>query len=297
MKNDRKSELYGINNKFADFINRLDVFLVKDTKSVDFMYELVDHALKDGVKNPFDTKSKNNNSRYLNNEKLPKPRAEIINDNFDRKKLTDYFQSIFDNGDNDDNVNELCEEFFPTNSNVTFKNLAQELTKLFHSIIRTRLLEKDSRSSENYEEFISLEEEKDFENKIKETVKAIYAIASTDELQDHSISAAYIAKKIPDDFLLQDDVHHKVTKFFNTVNQYFVDEQREGAMPADFITKRVHEQYVALKETCNNKVEIFNAMGGFFLSKAKLTDEYTRAAQCVVAYFIQLCEVFDVPAE
>lgn len=282
---------------FADFINRLDIFLIKDTKSVDFMYELVDHALKDGVKNPFYTKNKNNNSRYLNNEKLPKPRAEVINDNFDKEKLTDYFQSIFDNGDNDDNVNELCEEFFPTNSTVTFNNLAQELAKLFHSIIRNRLLEKDHRPGENFEEVISLEEEKDFENKIKETVKTIYAIASTDELQDHPISATYIAKKIPDDFLLQDDVQHKVTKFFNKVNQYFVDEQREGAMPADFVTKRVHEQYIALKDTCNNKLEIFNAMSSYFLAKAKLPTGYNRAAQCVVAYFVQLCEVFDVPAE
>ncbi|MBQ1627688.1 MAG: hypothetical protein II098_00830 [Treponema sp.] len=279
---------------FADFINRLDVFLIKDTKGVDFMYELVSNALKDGVSNPFNTK---NNSRYLNNEKLPKPRAEVINENFDKEKLTEYFQSIFDNGDNDDNVNDLCEEFFPTNPNITFSNLAQELTKLFQAIIRNRLLEKDTRPGENYEETISLEEEKDFENKIKETVKAIYAIASSDELKEHPISATYIAKKIPDDFLLQDDVQHKVTKFFSKINQYFVEEQREGAMPADFVTKRVHEQYEALKETCNDKLEIFNALTGFFLTKAKLPDEYNRAAQCVVAYFVQLCEVFDVPTE
>lgn len=287
----------GLKWKFADFINCLDVFLVKDTKGVDFMYEVVAHSLKNGVKNPFDTNNNSNNSRYLNNEKLPKPRAKIINDNFDKEKLTNYFQSIFDNGDNDDNLNDICEEFFPTNQNVTFNNLAQELTRIFHSIIRNRLLEKDLRLGENYEEAISLEEEKDFENKIRETVKAICTITSNDELQDHPISATYIAKKIPDDFLLQDDVQHKVTKFFNKINQYFVDEQREGAMPADFVTKRVHEQYKALKETCSNKLEIFNAMSNFFLTKSKLPEGYTRAAQCVVAYFVQLCEVFDVPSE
>mgnify|MGYP003571282744 CR=1 FL=1 len=282
---------------FADFIKRLDVFLVKDIKGVDFMYEIVSHALKDGVENPFDTRNKNNNTRYLNNEKLPKPRAEVINDNFDREKLTDYFQSIFDNGDNDDNLNDICEEFFPTNQNVTFNNLAQELSKLFHSITRNRLLEKAPRSGEKFEKVISIEEEKNFENKIKKTVKAIYAIASSDELQDHPISATYIKRKIPDDFLLQDDVQHKVTKFFTKVNQYFVDEQREGAMPADFVTKQVHEQYVALKAVCSSKHEIFNEMTNFFLTKAKLPADYNRAAQCVVAYFVQLCEVFDVPTK
>ena len=40
--------------KFADFINCLDVFLVKDTKGVDFMHEVVAHSLKNGVKNPLE---------------------------------------------------------------------------------------------------------------------------------------------------------------------------------------------------------------------------------------------------
>ncbi|MCR5764415.1 MAG: hypothetical protein K6G09_00390 [Treponema sp.] len=282
---------------FADFIKRLDSILVKDSSGVDFMLEFIDNCIKDGVDNPLRSKNRSNETRYLNDEKFSKKKAEFIKNNFNLKKLSDYLESIFDNNDNDDNVNDLCEEFFPNNQNVTYKNLAEELTKLFLEILRKRIEEIDPRPREKYEVFIPLGEEKVFENKIKETVKAIYAIASSDELKDHPISATYIKKKIPDDFLLQDDVQHKVTKFFNKINQYFVDEQREGAIPADFVTKQVHEQYVALKATCCSKQEIFNEMTSFFLTKAKLPTGYNRAAQCVVAYFIQLCEVFDVSAE
>lgn len=229
-KNQNYSEL---NYDFADFINRLDAVLIKDTSGVDFMIEFVDHALKDGTKNPLKSKNKSNEARYLNGEKLSKPKAQIIKDNFDREKLKNYLEDIFDNGDNDDNVNDLCEEFFPNDQNVTFQNLSDELAKIFLEIIRNRITEKDSRIKTDDEILYSLAEEKDFEDRIRETVKALCAIKTNDELEEKSFSLTYVNKKIPDDFFLCDDVQHKITKFYVKINQYFINEQREGAMPAD----------------------------------------------------------------
>lgn len=88
LKNQNYSEL---KYDFADFIKQLDSILVKDTSGADFMIEFVDHAIKDGIKNPLRSKSKSNEARYLNGEKLSKPKAQIIKDNFDRKKTQRLF--------------------------------------------------------------------------------------------------------------------------------------------------------------------------------------------------------------
>lgn len=293
-KNQNYSE---IKYDFADFINRLDAVLIKDTSGVDFMIEFVDHALKNGTKNPLKSKSKSNEARYLNGEKLSKPKAQIIKDNFDRKKLNNYLNDIFENGDNEDNVNDLCEEFFPNDQNVTFQNLSDELAKLFLEIIRNRIAEKDPRTKIDDEYQNSIEDEKDFEEKIKETVKALCAIKNDDELEEKSFSVTYITKKIPDDFFLRDDIQHKITKFYVKINQYFINEQREGAMPADFILEKVNKHYMELKKSTTNKQQIFDSMAQFFLTQAKLPSEYSIPAKCIVSYFVQLCEVFDVPAE
>lgn len=204
---------------------------------------------------------------------------------------------IFDNGDNEDNVNDLCEEFFPNDQNVTFNNLSEELVKIFLEIIRNRITEKDSRAKTDDGFLCSLEEEKDLENKIRETVNALCAIKNDDELEEKSFSITYINKKIPDDFFLRDDVQHKITKFYVKINQYFVNEQREGAMPCDFILKKVNQHYKDLKKSPASKQQIFDSMSQFFLSQAKLTSEYLIPAKCIVSYFVQLCEVFDVPSE
>lgn len=294
LKNQNYSEL---KYDFADFIKRLDAVLVKDTSGTNFMIEFVDQALKDGTKNPLKSKSKSNEARYLNSEKLPKPKAQIIKDNFDRKKLKEYLDDIFDNGDNDDNVNDLCEEFFPNDQNVTFQNLSDELAKLFLEIIRNRLSEKDPRAKVDVEILYSLEDEKDFEEKVRTTVKALCEIKNDDGLEERPPSATYINRKIPDDFFLRDDIQHKITKFYVKINQYFINEQREGAMPADFILEKVNQQYKELKKSTNNKQQIFDSMAQFFLTQAKLSSEYLIPAKCIVSYFVQLCEVFDVPAE
>lgn len=294
LKNQNYSEL---KYNFANFINRLDAVLIKDTSGVDFMIEFVDHALKGGTKNPLKSKNKSNEARYLNGEKLSKPKAQIIKDNFDRKMLKDYLDKIFDNGDNDDNVNDLCEEFFPNNQNITFKNLSDKLAKMFLEIIRNRISEKDPRANADDEVLYSLENEKDFEDKIQKTVKALCEIKSDDELEERPLAATYIRKKIPDDFFLCDDVQHKITRFYVKINQYFVNEQREGAMPTDFILKKVNRQYKELKKSSVNKQQIFDSMSQFFLSQAKLSSEYLIPAKCIVSYFIQLCEVFDAPSE
>ena len=100
-------------------------------------------------------------------------------------------------------------------------------------------------------------------------------------------------------FFLQDDVQHKVAKFFTKINQYFVNEQIEGAIPENFISRQVKKQYEELKKITDDKDEIFNSMVQFFLAKSKLPVDMTnlKAAACIVAYFIQLCEVFDAPAK
>ena len=114
-KNQNYSELKW---SFADFIKRLDSILVKDSSGVDFMLEFVDHCLKNGADNRLRSKNRSNETRYLSDAKFSKKKADFIKNNFNRKKLTAYLESIFDNGDNEDNVNDLCEEFFPNNQNV-----------------------------------------------------------------------------------------------------------------------------------------------------------------------------------
>lgn len=216
---------------FASFINRLDAVLSKDKTGKDFMIDLVDNAIKDGIKNPLRSENKSNMTRLLKDEKLSKNRAKIIRDNFDRDKLASYFESIFDDEDfdNEDNVNDICEEFFPDNQDVTFQNLPEKLAKLFLEIIRNRISEKDTRKKGDDEFLYSLADEKDFENKIKETVSALCSIKSTEELEERQISVTYINRKIPDNFLLCDEIQHKVARFYVLINQCFIAEQKNGA--------------------------------------------------------------------
>lgn len=289
-KNQNYSELKW---NFADFINTIDEILVKDTSSVDFMIELVSNSLRDGIENPFNTDNKNNLKRYLNSEKLPKPKARFIKKNFSRKKLASYFNLLFENDDNEDNVNDLCCEFFPNDENVTFKNLAEELTKLFLQIVRKRIQEKDGRNQKT-ENLISLDDEKDFEKKLKETVKTLCNIKSANDIEEYISSVTYIERKIPDDYFLCNEIQNYVTKFYKKINQFFCEEQKEGAIPSDFILKSVNNQYKKLKENITSKQEIFDSMANYFLTKTGLPDSYFRYMKCIVAYFVQLCEVFDV---
>ena len=284
---------------FADFINKLDRVLIKDNSEVDFMLELVDHALQDGAENPFRKSPKSNLKRYLRKEKLSKPKAKVIAEKFNKEKLAEYLQGIFDDDDNEDGVNELCEIFFPTDKNVTFKNLAQKLSELFRQIVRNRIMEIDFRPGDKSQKTISLADEKDLEEKIKQAIKALFAIKDEDEIKEISTTPVHLKNKIPDNYLLFSEVHHEVTAFFQLINQCFTNGQREGEKPADFILKCVNSQYKKLKETTEDKDIIFSSMVQFFLSKAGFpgTDAYKRAACCVVSYFVQLCEVFDATAE
>lgn len=289
-KNQNYSELKW---NFADFINTIDEILVKDNSNVDFMIELISNSLNDGIENPFNTDNKNNLKRYLNSEKLPKPKARLIKKNFSRKKLASYFDSLFKNSEDEQDVNDLCCEFFPNDENVTFKNLAEELTKLFFQIVRKRIQEKDRRNQKT-ENLSSLEDEKDFEKKLKETVKTLCNIKSANDIEEYISSVTYIERKIPDDYFLCCEVQNYVTKFYKKINQFFCEEQKEGAIPSDFILKSVNNQYKKLKENITSKQEIFDSMVNYFLTKTGLSDSYFRYMKCIVAYFVQLCEVFDV---
>lgn len=289
-KNQNYSELKW---NFADFINTIDEILVKDTSSVDFMIELVSNSLRDGIENPFNTDNKNNLKRYLNSEKLPKPKARFIKKNFSRKKLTSYFNLLFENDEDEQDVNDLCQEFFPNDENVTFQNIAEELTELFFKIIKKRVQEKDRRNQKT-ENLSSLEDEKDFEKKLKETVKTLCNIKSANDIEEYISSVTYIERKIPDDYFLCNEIQNYVTKFYKKINQFFCEEQKEGAIPSDFILKSVNNHYKKLKENITSKQEIFDSMANYFLTKTGLPDSYFRYMKCIVAYFVQLCEVFDV---
>ena len=91
-------------------------------------------------------------------------------------------------------------------------------------------------------------------------------------------------------WILYNTVINYVNSYYSTINQIMMQEDKCGNIDFEELQHQMHSLYKRLNKQNISKEEIFNEIAKK-LSKVSLMDQIY--CEIVVAYFIQLCEVYD----
>lgn len=134
------------------------------------------------------------------------------------------------------------------------------------------------------------------EEKIRDVIEALYCV---DEGDVKDLKLEYepveVGKKIKEPYNLRTEIRSKVIVYYNFVKKK-LSEMDAIAMRSDEIASDIHKVYKRLKEYGLGKSEIVNKLAEWILVKTNLDHkdiDYLRAAEIMVAYYIQNCQVFE----
>lgn len=135
------------------------------------------------------------------------------------------------------------------------------------------------------------------EKEIRILLERIKNMACEEDLVELSMKAMKIEDKIPsNEYLLRMDETARVVKFYNYVNTQFSLLERdigEETLDFDQIASEVRVAYKKLTKKGLGYEDIVKQLTKWVLIQAQLGNDYQRAAEIVIAFFIQNCEVFD----
>lgn len=136
------------------------------------------------------------------------------------------------------------------------------------------------------------------EDNIRDVLVALHSIDGDGEkIKDFGMTyePVEVDKKITDNYVLKREMRSKVIDFFNFIKAQLSDLDA-NATRSDEIANDIHGAYIRLKKGGLNKNEIVNKLAEWILLKANLKDrkdEYMQPARVIVAFYIQLCQVFE----
>ena len=122
-------------------------------------------------------------------------------------------------------------------------------------------------------------------------LKKIKDIKETD-VYDSSYDPKKVSQKIDrrQNLILYNTVINYVNSYYSTINQIMIQEDKCGNIDFEELQHQMHSLYKRLNKQNKSKEEIFNEIAKK-LSKVSLMDQIY--CEIIVAYFIQLCEVYD----
>lgn len=135
------------------------------------------------------------------------------------------------------------------------------------------------------------------EKEIRILLERIKNMTCDEDLVELSMEAMKIEEKIPsNEYLLRMDETARVVKFYNYVNNQFSLLERdvgEETLDFDQIASEVRVAYKKLTKKGLGYEDVVEQLTKWILKQAQLGNDYQRASEIVIAFFIQNCEVFD----
>lgn len=125
-------------------------------------------------------------------------------------------------------------------------------------------------------------------------IAVLEALDDMDENESTRLSGpASIRDKIPDDKGLQKKILNFVTPSYTGVMQILNDLSGQNAINKDRIGEKIHRMWQDMQEKQASKDQIFNALVQAINEKGGRT--HKSACETLIAYYIQRCDVFEVP--
>lgn len=155
----------------------------------------------------------------------------------------------------------------------------------------TKQLEDNKKILSNRVQNVELLDNINLEKGIVGVLKKIKDIKET-EVYDSSYDPKKVSQKIDrkQNWILYNTVINYVNSYYSTINQIMMQEDKCGNIDFEELQHQMHSLYKRLNKQNKSKEEIFNEIAKK-LSKVSLMDQIY--CEIVVAYFIQLCEVYD----
>lgn len=179
---------------------------------------------------------------------------------------------------NRSNVIVLCKNCYELLKNEISTDERQKLEN------KKRQLEIDARLQEEIDE-IKLEEE------IEEIIESLISVKPS-ELKKLNYEPKEVKEKIPDDFLLAEDVTGNVVKFFEYMRGLLKNLGTEKRHKDIFLADDIKRMYLSISDSPGSQQEKFDQMVNWIMNKTGSTNR--KACEIIISYYIQNCEVFGI---
>lgn len=130
------------------------------------------------------------------------------------------------------------------------------------------------------------------EKELQDLISALGSISDEEKLEELSYEALRIREKIPNDFLLRNDVEKNVLRYFNFITGCFSRMDQEKSGFSNRIAGQIKFAYLTLKSTTSQS-QLVDKLSCFIEEKIGRKDLSKITYRILVHYFIQHCEVFD----
>ena len=100
-----------------------------------------------------------------------------------------------------------------------------------------------------------------------------------------------VKEKIPDDFLLSDEVLRNVVNFFKYIQSLLKTISEEKKYKDVYIADDIKRLYLSISDQPGSKQEKFDCMVNWLMNKTGSSNR--KACEIVLSYYIQDCEVFE----
>lgn len=130
------------------------------------------------------------------------------------------------------------------------------------------------------------------EQELNEVITTLGNMDQSNDIVELKYDALHIQAKIPEDFLLREDVERNVLRYFNFITGCFsrLDQKKTGV--SEQIAMEIKLSYLKLKDIYSQS-EIVELLAESIEEKAAVDGISKVTYRILVHYFIQHCEVFD----
>lgn len=262
------------------------------------------HALIHAVvrDNTLDNKNVSSNDiPYLTetNNHCPLCNKDLIKYSKDRKISYYEITKIFNNSFDDDIKKDLESAYATPKSLNSFENKIALCLDCYNVY---RLDPTEETYKVLYEKKRSFEENSVIKNKLisvdveKELYNIIHSLAilTKDDMAGITeLTPKEIINKIPDDYILKDDVTNWVLKYYKYIEKLFSDLDSTGINKFNVIASQVKLAFENLNSfgTLSQR-QIFTRLSEWILDKIGYPKESINIVNILVAFFVQNCEVF-----
>ena len=107
-----------------------------------------------------------------------------------------------------------------------------------------------------------------------------------------SYEAVCVDRKINNNLILKNAITTNVISYFMFIHNFFIEQCRITGSEPELISYVMKCAYLRCKKKKMNQDQIFEALKKWIMSKTSCTD---NAASIIISYFVQNCDVYELP--